>query len=364
MITAKNNLASLIGDWGGFERLIAQLHETGDVNVQHNVTLVGKSGAPRQIDVLVRHREGFYEHLIVVECKYRNSPIERLHVDALTTTIRDVGASRGVIFSTEGFQSGAITQAKFADISLFKIRELTDREWGLPGRRFDMWMHFISLGIGNLKFARGYSLGSLPASDTQLQLHLGTPEQSSRTRILVNGKTETTLENLLEKVARKSAQAMYQADRYDFDGQDEGVIRRVGRVKYHPKTHMELLDSKAPLFLPGFDFDLGIHLEQSRLQLDRSESYTFALAVEDCIQETVFTASRGTEESQTTLKPSVRALVNEKDVYKNGSLATLWLSGWKQFSEFEGIQPDPVGASVEVQLKLSDELISASRDTK
>src|ERR1700730_16684498 len=97
------SLSDWVSDWGVFERLVAQLHETGSVTVEHNVTLTGRSGATRQIDVLVRHREGLYEHLIVVECKYRNAPIERLHVDALATTIKEVGASRGVLFSTEGF---------------------------------------------------------------------------------------------------------------------------------------------------------------------------------------------------------------------------------------------------------------------
>lgn len=63
-------IEDLISDWGGFEKLIAELHQTGEVSVQHDVTLPGRSGAPRQIDVLVRHKQGLYEHQIVVECKY------------------------------------------------------------------------------------------------------------------------------------------------------------------------------------------------------------------------------------------------------------------------------------------------------
>ena len=105
------NITELVKDWGGFEKLVVALHETGDVSVEHNVTLVGKSGAARQIDVLLRHRQGLYEHLVVVECKYWNRAVKRLHVDALATTLREVGAAKGVIFSTKGFQTGAITQA-------------------------------------------------------------------------------------------------------------------------------------------------------------------------------------------------------------------------------------------------------------
>lgn len=60
---------------GGFEKSIAQLHRTGTVTVEHNAVLIGRWGASRQIDVVVRHKIGLYEHLIVVECKYRKSPI-------------------------------------------------------------------------------------------------------------------------------------------------------------------------------------------------------------------------------------------------------------------------------------------------
>jgi Restriction endonuclease len=128
-------LNNLISDWGGFEKLVAKLHETGNVEVQHDVTLIGKSGAPRQIDVLVRHREGFYDHLIIVECKYWKDHVKRLHVDALITAVDDLKASRGVIFSMNGFQEGAVLAAESAAIELFQVRELTDWRQRILSRR-------------------------------------------------------------------------------------------------------------------------------------------------------------------------------------------------------------------------------------
>jgi hypothetical protein len=50
------NIEHLVKDWGGFETFVAQLHQTGDVTVEHDVTITGRSGAPRQIDVLIRHK--------------------------------------------------------------------------------------------------------------------------------------------------------------------------------------------------------------------------------------------------------------------------------------------------------------------
>ena len=54
-----------ISAWGGFEKLVAKLHETGTVTVKHDVTLTGQSGAPRKIDVLIRHAEGLSGILVI-----------------------------------------------------------------------------------------------------------------------------------------------------------------------------------------------------------------------------------------------------------------------------------------------------------
>jgi Restriction endonuclease len=87
------SIDELVTDWGGFERLVVELHETGEVTVQHNVTLTGRSGTPRQIDVLIRYKQGLYEHLIIAECKYWNSSVRREDVDALAMTVRLPGWS-------------------------------------------------------------------------------------------------------------------------------------------------------------------------------------------------------------------------------------------------------------------------------
>jgi Restriction endonuclease len=152
LLTEILKIEDLVKDWGGFEKLVAKLHETGDVRVEHNVTLVGASGAPRQIDVLIRHKQGLYEHLVIVECKYWNDPVDRQQVDALANTVRELGAAKGVIFSKKGFQSGAIAQAKHDHIELFQVRTLTDEEWGLPGREVEFFTHCHTVSVNNPNF--------------------------------------------------------------------------------------------------------------------------------------------------------------------------------------------------------------------
>jgi hypothetical protein len=41
------DISNLITDWDGFESLVSKLCETGDVTVERDVVMVGKSGAPR-----------------------------------------------------------------------------------------------------------------------------------------------------------------------------------------------------------------------------------------------------------------------------------------------------------------------------
>lgn len=117
------SIDDLISDWGGFERLVASLHVTGEVTIEHNVVVRGRSGANRQIDVLIRHKQGLYEHLVVIECKYWNSRVERLHVDALTTTIREGGASRGLSFQQKDFNREQLNKASMRKLS-FTLLEI------------------------------------------------------------------------------------------------------------------------------------------------------------------------------------------------------------------------------------------------
>jgi predicted helicase len=133
----------IVDDWGGFEKLVAKLHDTGSVKVQHDVKLKGQSGAIRQIDVPITHTEGLYEHLILVECKHWNSNVKRMQVDAMVTSVKDLKASRGVIFTTKDFQSGAVTAAEAFGVDLIKVREFAEAEWGLPGRRIDFLMQYF-----------------------------------------------------------------------------------------------------------------------------------------------------------------------------------------------------------------------------
>lgn len=335
-----SDVADLVGNWGGFEALIAKLNETGEVVVEHNVVLPGRSEAPRQIDVLIRHKQGLYEHLVVAECKYLNHSVERIHVDALATTVREVGASKGVIFTTKGFQSGAITQATHENIDLFKVRNLTDKEWGLPGRNFDMFLHVNSISIGNMRLHNTFShLGSEPDSPN-IDIHLGNPNTKSRTKIICEGKPDKTLEELIDRVARESAQKVFESKPIKFENGFEGEVRCKININIQPLKPIQTLINNGVIFIPQITFELGLLINQTRIQHDRAEKYAFALAIENCIKQTVTAASRKPNDTSTTLHPlEKKTEIDKADIYQNGSLMTLWVEGYEPFEKFGEIEP-------------------------
>jgi hypothetical protein len=346
----ENALSDLVSDWGGFERLVAQLHETGGVSVEHDVTLVGRSGAPRQIDVLVRHTEGLYEHLIIVECKYRNDAVERIHVDALATTIRELGASRGVIFSTRGFQSGAVEQAAHENISLYKLREPTDKEWGLPGRKVDIWLHCISVGIGNFQVHDATAINAVPGLPMHFDFQFDESGPVSHTPMKAEGKPETTLEELILRMTREAVPLVYKPVKISFNGKFDGAVKNVIRMNFEPEKPIALFKDGATVFVPRFSYHLGFKVSQSRFQVDRAAPYAFVLAVEDCVKKTVTTASRRTGAEITQLDPVKQETATEQ-VFESGSLISVFIKPFEHFSEFDDIQPG-TGPEIKMKLKL------------
>ena len=340
-------LHNLINDWGGFEKLVAKLHETGAVEVQHDVTLVGKSGAPRQIDVLVKHREGLYEHLIIVECKYWKDHVKRLHVDALIAAVDDLNASRGVIFSINGFQEGAVLAAKSAAIELFRVRELTDEEWGLPGRVVDFYLQVIQGSFGNPILYNPKTLAQGGTEPKPISINLNFDEKgpvSSTPLLLPNGQPAI---NRLEKYIWDAVQEGlrgFNAPGIPLNEGRDGTSYFVAPMNLVPDKPFAIPQGNMLLVTPGISFDLGIKVSQSRMQHDRAAIYLFSLAVENCVNGSVSSAARPKDQDNTELtllpKPSPEPA---KDVMVNGSILRVVVTVMFPFEEMRDKNPVKIG---------------------
>lgn len=61
--------------------------------------------------------------LVLVECKYHKNPVKREMILALHSKVVSVGAQKGAMFSTSGFQSGAIEYAAAHGIATVQIQD-------------------------------------------------------------------------------------------------------------------------------------------------------------------------------------------------------------------------------------------------
>lgn len=136
--------ATVAPKWQGFEILVARLHlqqlsplissvNRGDpehaglgVKVYWNVKKDGRlTGRVRQIDVTIITQLGLYELFTAIECKDTEVRVE--DVEAFVTKLDDIGAHKGVIISSAGFQAGALSAAKAHNVEAIRIVEQQSR---------------------------------------------------------------------------------------------------------------------------------------------------------------------------------------------------------------------------------------------
>ncbi len=113
--------------WKKFEKLVAGIHalKMQGAEVKFNDHIPDRvTGDDRQIDVSIRFKQGFYDYLVIVECKDYDSNVPMEKVEAFHTKMGDVGANHGIMVSPKGFQKGAIKKAEFYGIELFTLTEI------------------------------------------------------------------------------------------------------------------------------------------------------------------------------------------------------------------------------------------------
>jgi restriction system protein len=91
---------------------ISQLgSDLNEFRVEHLVQLPG-TGGEYEIDAVAEFSIFQGARIVVlVECKRYNRPVEREVVLSLSSKLHDVGAHKAMIFSTSGFQKGALEYA-------------------------------------------------------------------------------------------------------------------------------------------------------------------------------------------------------------------------------------------------------------
>lgn len=121
--------------------------------VLHNVRLTGRrTGASRQIDVLVREKVGQYEINIVIDCKDYKHPVDVKGVEEFAGLLDDVGAQKGVLVCPAGFSTNAKVRAAGLQIDLYSPVDTDPHKWQvsptMPGV-CDFRIAAISFGVSS-----------------------------------------------------------------------------------------------------------------------------------------------------------------------------------------------------------------------
>lgn len=82
-----------------------------------------RSGRKIVIDVSFEMDYGGFTVLFLVECKFYSQKVEVSDIEEFRTKIDDIGAHKGLVFSTIGFQSGAVKSAKAYGVGLARLSD-------------------------------------------------------------------------------------------------------------------------------------------------------------------------------------------------------------------------------------------------
>lgn len=109
-------------DWFIYqERICEHLNQLG-FNASTNKTIQGVR-TKHDLDIYAEIFIAGQKVIWVIEAKYWNKKVSKLHVLALRSIIDDIGADKGFIISKKGFQKGALEANKNTDINLITFDE-------------------------------------------------------------------------------------------------------------------------------------------------------------------------------------------------------------------------------------------------
>ncbi|WP_052241787.1 restriction endonuclease [Plesiomonas shigelloides] len=108
---------------------ILQKEGIDNIEVQHNVSLKGRSGVAHQIDVLWIYKQAGIEQKVLIECKNFGTSLTLEKVRNFFAVLHDIGNSSGVMVTKSGYQSGAKSFAEHYGIGLKLLRKPNEDDW-------------------------------------------------------------------------------------------------------------------------------------------------------------------------------------------------------------------------------------------
>ncbi|HYF93989.1 MAG TPA: restriction endonuclease [Symbiobacteriaceae bacterium] len=329
-------------DWAAFETFIKELYEAdGDVVVERDVTEVDRYGAKRQTDVKITRRTRFHTFVTLVECKRWKEPVGRDRIDVLAASIEALGANKGAIFTTTGFEEGAVAYAKGKGIDLFVVRDLTPQEWGHPGRHVFFYLHTWAAEFQNvlLPNTQAISLVDENPGSIHINLLLDSGMAKDPDMDLFSVKTGSRGPNLIGLLGDVHGLILRNLGQTVdlIDGGKPHVLEVLAACEV-VLTGTEYRQLRLPTVAAKLDriqFGFVAHVTQSQFSFDRGADLDFAVVIEDFISEQRLVAHRWAND------PGIRFHVPNpaenigQDPFQNGMLFKTFLAPWVRLGDVE-----------------------------
>ncbi|MFN8578198.1 MAG: restriction endonuclease [Candidatus Sericytochromatia bacterium] len=342
IIDPNNSFLQKLIDWKDFELFVAELYkENDDIKVEHNITETGISGAKRQTDVKVTHETKLHKYVTLIECKRWKKKVTRQTIDVLSASIEDLNASKGVIFTTKGYEKGAIEYAKHKNIDIFLVRDLTDNEWGQPGRKIFFYIQMFNAKMNNFSLNKAQFLptkGIIPKEPIAFNLVINESNNYDEKYCLYanygKDKGKNILEVLLE-VRNKILNNFTEKITVPISNEEK---------EYAFETHVTISFENYPskflkhdlgiIMLENLEFTLITRISQFKFEHDRANKYDFSLIVENYINNKRNYVNKVFEDDKVELSEPINKTYNENDendVLKNGSIFRLTFAPYIDF---------------------------------
>ncbi len=98
----------------------AEEEKLKDFTIQHNALITADEGE-YQLDIYATFVALGVQFKVIAECKRYSKPVSREKIVVLADKVKSLGAHKGILISTSGFQSGACDYAQKHGIALLQI---------------------------------------------------------------------------------------------------------------------------------------------------------------------------------------------------------------------------------------------------
>lgn len=314
-------------DWKDFELFIQQMYKTDpNLIVEHDVTLIGKSGAKRQIDVLITQKTKLHTYKTIVECKKWKEKVSRNIVDIVWAGMEDLNASKGVIFTTSGYEEGAQKYAESKNIDIFLIRELLPEEWGAPGRQIHFYLHVLGGEFKNINVkANALLVVEEPPISLDINITFEKDKELDEAYTLYsirNGKPGPNLVKILEDKHNSILQAMANKVSLIEDGKKDVDVYITSEVELDMTSSefRQLRRAFGAVNLEKINFVFTTHISQSEFSFDKGAAFNIALAAENYIQGQKYLVSQRKNNLDIEIVDAPAETPDDKDILTNDSI--------------------------------------------